>query len=562
MVAPFFLLGGSVVLGGVVLSGLVGCGDGTVEPADSSGSDRTLDVPEMSATELYTRASLDLRGVRPTVAELQALQADPAGLDDALDALVDDPRFGARMGEMWSEIFLTRTESLMITPEDVGIADRAAFYASVGDEPMRMVQHIADYDLPWTEIVVGDWTMANDVLLTAWPLEGTGQGRTDDGWQVARYTDGRPQAGVLAGNGMWWRYSSTDSNANRGRANQVSRILLCNDYLTREIDFERNVDLLDEEAVLDAIHQNPGCVSCHASLDPIASYLFGFWTYVPDSAVDSTTYHPEREQQWQAYTGVAPAWYGEPGSSLSDLGEQIAGDARFPDCAVQHTWELMLRRDATLADTDLLVDHREAFLKGGLTLRALARSIVDDPMYRAGATGIDGAVSRKLVTSDLLASQVEGITGFRWTYGGYDMLQTDVVGVRTLAGGADGYTVSAAAKSPNATLVLVQERLALNAALYAVVTELEQDPGARTLFTEVDLSRTDVQAGEAHHDAAAAQLQRLYLAVLSREVAADGPEVAASLALFDELAALGGSAEGGWAGVLAALLRDPDFVLY
>ena len=50
---------------------------------------------------------------------------------------------------------------------------------------------------------------------------------------MARYQDGRPAAGVLATNGLWWRYRSTASNANRKRANQASRILLCQDYLVR-----------------------------------------------------------------------------------------------------------------------------------------------------------------------------------------------------------------------------------------------------------------------------------------------------------------------------------------
>ena len=48
-----------------------------------------------------------------------------------------------------------------------------------------------------------------------------GQGAT--GWQVSRYTDGRPAAGVLSTNGLWWRYYSTVSNLNRSRAAAISR---------------------------------------------------------------------------------------------------------------------------------------------------------------------------------------------------------------------------------------------------------------------------------------------------------------------------------------------------
>lgn len=520
----------------------------------STPSEQTVQVPQMSAAELLTRTSLDLRGRRPSAAELDAVRADPAALDGLIDGYLADPAFGDRMADLWSEVYLTRTESFYISAADYGMEDDAGFRAAVGDEPLRILARVADQDLPWTELVTGDWTMADELLAAAWPLEREG----GEGWQVARYTDGRPAAGVLATNGLWWRYTSTDSNANRGRANQVSRILLCNDYLVRPIDFERNVDLLDEEAVLDAITNNEGCIACHTSLDPLASYLFGFWTYVPDSVVDASRYHPEREQLWQQYTGVAPGYYGAPGSSLSDLGGQIAADPRFPECAVQQAFELLLRRDATVADMDRLAGHRAAFLDGDLTLRSLVRSVLSDPWYRAGATDLEGAVPRKLMTPDLLADQVAALTGFRWEYAGIDMMSTDSVGLRTLAGGADGASVAATATAANATLVLVQERLSEAAAVHAVVTEAALPLDQRTLFSQVDLEQDPSLAP----GATAAQIQRLHLLVLGDEVAQDGEEVQAAQALLAELISIEGDVALAWAGLLSALMRDPDFVLY
>lgn len=528
------------------------CGE---QPADPPTGGEA--VPEMSAPELLTRASLDLRGVRPEVAELEQVLADPAAVDALIEGYLQDPRFGARMADLWAEVYLTRADAFYIEPAEYGIADRPGFVAAVGDEPLRILARVAQEDLPWTELVVGDWTMSDALLAEAWPVQQLDEADAD-GWALSRYTDGRPAAGVLSTNGLWWRYTSTASNANRGRANQVSRIFACNDYLTRPIEFERNVDLLDEEAVQDAIHHDPGCVACHASLDPLASYLFGFWTYVPDSVVDAGRYHPEREQLWATYTQVAPAYYGLPGTSLADLGQQLAADPRFPACAVEQAWELLLRRDATLADEERLVAHRQAFLDGDLTLRSLVRSILADPWYRAGATDAEGAVPRKLATPDLLHDQVEGLTGFRWEYQGYDMLGSDLVGLRTLAGGADGATVPRTATRPNATMVLVQARLAEAAAVHAVVTEREQAPSERRLYTLVSL------ADGQHSDEAAvtAQLQRLHLAVLGRAVAPDGEEVAALTELYDELMAMEDNEPLAWAGVLTALLRDPDLLLY
>jgi hypothetical protein len=136
------------------------------------------------------------------------------------------------------------------------------------------------------------------------------------------------------------------------------------------------VNLLDEEAVSDALSANPACVNCHQSLDPIASYLFGFWWFDYTSPGEASFYFPEREQRWKDYNGVPPAWYGQPGAGLAGLGHQIAADGRFVDCAVEHAWELLLRRDRDIADTDALIPHRNAFISGGLTVKALFRSVL------------------------------------------------------------------------------------------------------------------------------------------------------------------------------------------
>ncbi len=507
-------------------------------------------IPVMTDVEVLERTSLDLRGVRPSPAEIAAVEADPAAIDALIDTFLDDPRYAGRVRDLWAEIYLTRAPSIYLNAASYGLTDEATFQVSTGEEVLRILGEVAAEDLPWTEIVTGNWTMADDLLRTIWPISSDLEGGT--GWQRAAYTDGRPAAGVLATNSLWWRYGSTDSNANRKRANTASRILLCNDYLVRPLEFDRNVNLLDTEAVQDAITSDPSCANCHNSLDPIASYFFGFWWYDPSNILEVSRYFPEREQRWRDYTQVAPSYYGDPGYSLTELGQQIAADSRFPTCAVQQAWELLLRRDATAADTDALVTHRDAFINGGLTMKALMRSIVTDPRYRAGATDAAGYVPRKMTTPDLLASQVEGLTGYTWTYGAYDLMRTDNVGYRTLAGGADGYAVTATATGPNATLVIVQERLAEAAAWYTVDTEPER------LFSGVDFTETP-NTGLA---AMTAQVQALHLAIFGRRIAADGEEVAANLALWADLYAVERDTRAAWAGLLSVLLRDPDFLLY
>jgi len=512
------------------------------------------DIDEMPARRLLTRLSLDLRGVRPSIEEIEEIEVDPEALDGLIEDYLVDPRFPERVMDVFAARYRTRTESYVVTASDFGLDDEAAFLEAVGDEPLQILGYIAENDLPYTTLVTADWTMANEVLAQAWPVDYPDGA---EGWQQVSYTDGRPGVGILSTSAMMWRYTTTQSNENRGRANAVSRLLLCNDYLSRAIDFDDSVDLSDESAIQQAITTNPGCVSCHNTLDPLSSYFYGFWSLWEGSVVDATLYHPERELFWQQYSGVEPSYFGtEPGSTFGDLGELIAGDDRFVTCAVEQVFESVLGRTVLLDDTDRLTAHREAFLER-LTVRDLFRSVVSDGWYRAGDTDAEGAVPTKLVGADLLASQILGLTGYDWRVQGYAMLGTDRLGLRTLAGGSDGRTVTRDASIANPTMLLVQERIAEAATSYVLEQERELDPSERSLFTEVSFEQTSDDRADF-----IAQIQRLHLMIFGRRIAEDGQAVEANLALWDELYAAVGDPEPAWGGLLNALLRDPDFLLY
>lgn len=509
---------------------------------------------ELPPLRLATRLSLDLRGVRPSEAELLEVEADPAAIDGLVESWLVDPRFPERLVDLYADVYQTIAETYLIEGDDVGL-DNERFERSIGEEPLRIVATVAAEDRPYYEVVTADWTVVDENLAAVYPVDYP-DGAT--GWQKAHYTDGRPAAGVLSTNGLWWRFGSTESNANRKRANALSRILTCNDYLSRPIEFDRNVNLLDGGAVADALATNPGCVACHVSLDPIASYLFGFWYYVPASPADAAYYHPEREALWKSYTGAPAAWYGVPGYSMADLAWQVASDPRLVECAVEQVFEMYLGRPTRIGDQDRLTAYREDFLAQGLTLRSLVRGVVQDPDYRAGDTERDGAMPARLATPALLASQVEALTGYRWTFRDGDMLSTDEEGVRTLAGGADGAFVLLPATQPTATSLMVQESLAGLAAAYAAEREVTLPAAERLLFREVDFAETPRRNPER----LPVQVQALYFRVLGQRVSADSEDVTGLVALWEEVFAIDGSQVHAWTAVLTALLRDPDLVIY
>lgn len=86
----------------------------------------------------------------------------------------------------------------------------------------------------------------------------------------------------------------------------------------------------------------------------------------------------------------------------------------------------------------------------------------------------------------------------------------------------------------------------------------DQTASAPRLLTEVTFEETP-DSGNA---AMVAQIQALHLRLYGRRIAADGPEVAANLALWSELYAIDGDIPTAWAGLLTALFADPDFLPY
>ena len=540
------------------------------EPRDDSAlSDTSVDVTILPATErpltplapaaLYRRASLDIRGRLPSIAELDALDANPDSIETMLDALVDDPAVEERLVDLFAERWNMRLDAVPVSADQLGIGhlQEYDYLRNVEEEPLRLMARIGTSDLPWTDIVTVDYTLATPQLAAIWPLT-----RADgEGWQVARYTDGRPANGVLATNGMWWRYSTTPNNYNRSRAAAVSRLLLCQDFLTRPIRFAA-ANLLEREDLLDATRSEPTCAACHSTLDPLAASLFGFWNNDLFLLDEQRYYHPDREWLGEYYLGVAPAWFGTPLESAADLGPMVASDDRFVSCAVETVAESLWRRDAdAVADFNTLQDLRGRFEESGLRLRPLLRAVLDTPDYRAGAltpdaTDADGATLQtlRMVPLQILGSAVLDATGFDWDESGWDALDNDRPGFRTLGGDVDGKSVMRPAHDPSVSRALVVRRLAEGAASTAVDHDFGSSPGTPFLL---DSSVKNLIPGDPAFDDQLVRLHRRLLGTTpnAERLAADG-------AFFLSVRSTAGNGTQAWKTLIAGILRDPAFWTY
>lgn len=508
----------------------------------------------LSPAQVLTRASLDLRGRRPSVAELDAIADDPARIDAMIEGFTDDPAFAERIADMFAGAWRTRIDSYALPEESYDDAAIARISAAIGDEPLSLVAFIAMNDLPYTQLVRSTETFVDPALLELWPLAEV----PDDGSAVpagkvrARYTDGRPLAGVLTHNAFFWRHPSTIENANRGRTNAMSQALLCRSYLDRPIDFPTDLDLTDSESIRTAIASNVACQGCHSTMDPFASYFWGFM--YAESDVPQASYAVELERAWQTYTGAEPAFFGIPGARTDELADDIAADERFIGCAVKRVYEGMMGRKSTLDDEGALDEHREAFIAGGLTLRSLVRSVLADPSYRGRSWtprfgGEPEAVAKKVSPIDVMSRSIATLSGYALTHDGRPATQLDM-SLRAIAGGSDRGDPTEVSTGA----VLVLRRLAEAGAMHAVDSAIAGKDGGGTLapvLAEIDLDVAPEPEA----------LVELALVARSQSLDEDAADIVALGRLWQDVADISDAREA-WIAVVTAVLADPDHLLY
>ena len=534
------------------------------EPSAPSAVELT--VP-LEGAALARRISIDVRGVVPSVEELERAEQGAAEVDRLREEWLASPAFESHLVDAFAEDWALRVDELRVDAASFGSdlgsdLNAADFSRAFDDEPARILARVAAEDRPWSDTVTVDWTMANDDLASLVPLAFTAP--DGQGWREARYTDGRPAGGVLMTSGLWLRFPSTLFNYNRGRANTIARLMLCQDFLARPVHFVA-LDSTTDDAIENAVQTEPGCVACHASLDPIASSLFGFYPFQDKDAHELTRYHPERERLGERMIETSPGWYGTPIDAVAQLGPLVAADPRFEACAVRRTAARLWGREPNYDEFATLVDLQDTFAAGDHRYRALMRGVLATPAYRAGSptpcvrddgavtVRDDGAVTVRVMSPATLSSVLADLTGFRWTQDGWDLLDSDALGFRVLLGGVDGVSVGSPNRMPSASQAVALQRVAEAAAAYGVDRDLAAAPEARTLLP------TDL-ADPLHPDADLPDA----LAELHRRLIGASPtaEEATELQDFWSAAEQASDARTAWIGSVSLLLRDPAFWTY
>lgn len=517
---------------------LIGCSE--EEQKESS-------IQKQESMRMLRRWSLDITGKLPSVEELRQVQENPNRLEEKLDLMLESPLWNEMLVRQLNEQWHTRVDLFSVVPDDFVTGDYSIWYSfnrSVGEEPLRLMAHIATSDLPWTDVVLSDYSFANEQLAEMYPVS---YPQGESGWQKVQYTDGRPPVGVLATNGLWWRYITDSLNMNRMRAATLMRLLLCDDLLSRPISFEASAHALEDATT--ALQQDLACLNCHASLDPLASALFGFYWIEEGNPLEAVSYHPERELLGQQYIGVEPAWFGQPIGSLADVGTAIVSDPRFGQCAVQSFAELYYRRDMDSDDFTMLQSHVQEFVDGDLRIKPLVKSILLSDEYRTAEELPNGVQARtlRMMSPYQLSTSISDWNDQTWMNTDGPLLDHEY---RAMMGGVDGLQTYAPQLYPSTTTALTLQRFAQYSATQIVEQSIALDTG---LLQYVD-ERTS--PGD---PAFAQQLDHLRLQLHAIEPTEEWREEITQLwsACTQE-----DSEKLGWICVLSAMIQDLDFVSY
>lgn len=558
-----------VSLGMLGMVGLTGCAsDETADPVPTDEPEPTIERIELSATDHLVRASMALRGIRPSVEELDRVAADPEALPTLVDEYLQSPLFGQTIRDLHDETLLLRTDYFFFpagfqAKGPLEGIDPYYLNMSVMEAPLRLIEHVVMNDRPYTEIVTADYTLANGVTAAVW-------GSVDydpngEEWQVTRWNDERGNAGILTDSWVFGRYSTTESNANRGRANSVSKALICYDFLSRDIEIDSSINLADPEVVKTAIRDNPACASCHQTLDPLAAFFKDWFPIFVAAEVDYPfpNYNPGVQETYLGIEFREPAYFGQAGEGLPALGQMIAADPRFSLCAAEHFYSYLNQVPMEDVPLERAAEFQEVMIESGMNAKELARAIVLAEDFRLShVEGEDeegeseSMVGMRKVRPEQLATMFYDLTGFVWEanigeeFGTVNLARDSFLGYRVIGGGIDAQFVTRPSMTDSATSSLFLRAFAAEAASYVVQKDFEEaDPQARRLLRLVNVDTADEASIRA-------QLAWLHKRVFSEFVTPDAESVSETWSLWSQAHAHSQDPARAWETTLTAMFQD------
>jgi hypothetical protein len=421
-------------------------------------NNQALGVQYLDNRETLRKAALMLASRFPTPDEFaQAASGEPA-LDALIGKFTEEEPFYDRLRETWNDALLTDRGL------DAGVGanfdnapqlydDKYAGYTpenrtwatiSVTQEPMRFIDYVVRNNLPFSDVVAGNYVVANPYTAKLYALphekpmtpESFLEWKRIDFSPVQNYVEagaqktvGVPVSGVLTTPAFINRWETTRTNKGRKRA----RIVLKNFLATDIFKFaQRPVDSTALTSVQNPTTNSPMCSVCHSVIDPIAGGFRGFDEDRMSRFNADDKWHDDMVPPGINGAQMPPQSYG---NALMWLGAQIPNDPRFGISVAQVMYRglvgdepLGFPQDRASADYNDQVKAYNAqndwFLKVGrdfasakFDLRKLVVAIVKSAYFRAKSGGGDrdglhaGLGQGSLLSPEMLGRKYRATTG-------------------------------------------------------------------------------------------------------------------------------------------------------
>ncbi|MBV1859327.1 MAG: hypothetical protein KUG77_13005 [Nannocystaceae bacterium] len=557
-------------------------------------------VTFIDPVSLVRKVTFGLAGRLPSESEVQLVRDEGLdGVDEVLDALLDEEGFYRRVKEAFGDIFLTENYSLGSEPEYVLAYEHfpsrgwyqqdteqlnAPYSRGMRYEPVELVAHILRENRPFHEIVTADYMMVSPFSARGYDLHGgfdmfasvqdifsdaqdpeefvearLPAVRSSGGLQQTSDTGFYPHAGVLSTFHYTYVYESSDSNRNRRRARMFYKHFL-------GVDIMALAPSVADAAVVTAQYDNPTlqapeCVACHETLDPVAG-LFAAYGDTGAIHIPEVDWHTDMFPP--GFEGSSlPA--GDRWRALQWLAERVADDPRFPIAMAEHAWYVLTQTPVAAAPLDtehplyparvraydeqrrIVGEAADAMQAAGGSFKEAIRSLVLSEAYRAET--LSGVVDptraaeleltgvHTLLTPEQLDRKYELLLG-------YDIHGENVLsrGSDILYGGLDYRSVVDRLSVPNAVMGAKMRKWANQLGCEHIPEVLLGD-----LQTPIDLFP---YVGAENTDTAAIvnNIVHLHWLLLGRDDAPDSAEVGTTLELFESVRAAG----------LASIDADPN----
>jgi len=512
----------------------------------------------LSAADHLTRAAMALRGVRPSLEDLEQIREDPAALSAIVDGYLQEVEFGATIRDIENQTLLMRIDALRgdPMPEEAGSISWNVWSDAMFEEPLRLIEHIVLEDRPYTDIVTTDQT----VVTGYGPMMWTGIASVeydDETWQLTTHTDGRPTAGVLSTSGWQARYAATNANAHREGASAAAGSLLCTDYFNRDVQLGE-ISLEDDDAIFEAIKYNDGCVDCHQTLDPFAGFFFGFSNQAAFRApYPRVPWTGEDLNRGERITGRPMGYFGLGGTNMDEMGDLIAADHRFSACTARRYISWFSQIPVKEVPIERVAATQAALIDSGMNIRAMVRQIVLSPEFAVSHTNepddAEHAVGLLRTRPEQLDRMFLDLTGFRWerrVARGTAVIPTHPAdGFQVHGGGIDNLIKVVPSHLYSASGSAFLRSFAQEAAGFVVEQDFDSDPGERRLLHLVEPDTEDEALLRE-------QLAFLHQRVLIENVNPESGEVDDSLDLFLALRGDETDATVAWKLLLTAFFQD------